>query len=424
MTALRRLLAFILVLVLIPAAPVRAAETGTDELIRQLINYYRYYQAEARTDCLLLLDELQEQDPALAESWKGIMDFWTHLNRDMQVHEPILPDGLPDDDSLCIVVMGFYLHSDGSIRKELEDRLNVALKSAEKYPNAYILCTGGGTASENRKATEAGQMARWLSKHGIREDRIITETKASSTIENAVFGCELLYREYPQVRSLAVITSDYHVRRSCLYFHTQSALDAYNANCAPMQVVAGASCTIRGESPTDIETQAEGMSILTGLDTDHMSQPQLSQLERIEVGGTTRYRPGEPLDLTVSAVYSSGRSREVTEGITYSGLDLEKTGIQTLTVTYREGDAVQTATIGIELLPAPTEAVPTLPCPTEPTVEAMDPSNEVPQESPADSDLLLPVGGGCIVLLAVLLSLKSGQTSKHRRRSNANNEPD
>ena len=60
--------------------------------------------------------------------------------------------------------------------QELADRLNVALASAEKYPNAYILCTGGGTASKNAKVTEAGQMAQWLTDRGISQERIITET--------------------------------------------------------------------------------------------------------------------------------------------------------------------------------------------------------------------------------------------------------
>ena len=87
----------------------------------------------------LILEEMAKQDPALAETWDHILSFWIGLNREMEVMDPILPDGLPTDDSLCIVVMGFYLESDGGIRKELEDRLNVALASAEKYPNAKIL---------------------------------------------------------------------------------------------------------------------------------------------------------------------------------------------------------------------------------------------------------------------------------------------
>lgn len=55
------------------------------------------------------------------------------------MYNDVLPDGLPDTDELCIVVLGFQLNPDGSMRDELINRLNVALRSAEKYPNAYIV---------------------------------------------------------------------------------------------------------------------------------------------------------------------------------------------------------------------------------------------------------------------------------------------
>lgn len=83
------------------------------------------------------------------------------------MYNDVLPDGLPDTDELCIVVLGFQLNPDGSMRDELINRLNVALRSAEKYPNAYIVCTGGGTASGNASATEAGEMATLIPVHSI-----------------------------------------------------------------------------------------------------------------------------------------------------------------------------------------------------------------------------------------------------------------
>ncbi len=342
MKTIRKIIILFLVLALVLplVLTARAAETTADDLILQIINYYRYYQDEARTDFDLLLEEMEELDPALAESWEGILDFWTRLNRDMNVHESILPDGLPNDDSLCIVVMGFYLEPDGGIREELKKRLEVTLASAEKYPNAYILCTGGGTASNNKKVTEAGQMAAWLEKQGISKDRIITETEASSTIENAIFGCELLYRDYPQIRSLAVITSDYHVRRSCLYFNTQAALDAYSAKAEPIQVLAGASCPIKGESATDVETQAEGMCILNDLKLTG-SKPTLSVLQEITVSSESG----------VQAVYSSGVQKDISGKVTYEVLEMDGNAPKTVTVTYVVNGQTHTTVAKMEDLP-------------------------------------------------------------------------
>ena len=39
------------------------------------------------------------------------------------------------------------------MKDELVNRLTVALRCAEKYPRAYIVCTGGGTAEKNENAT-------------------------------------------------------------------------------------------------------------------------------------------------------------------------------------------------------------------------------------------------------------------------------
>ena len=58
-----------------------------------------------------------------------------------------LPDGLPEDDTLCLVALGFHLNSDGTMREELIERLKVLLAESRKYPNAVIVCTGGPTAA-------------------------------------------------------------------------------------------------------------------------------------------------------------------------------------------------------------------------------------------------------------------------------------
>ena len=67
---------------------------------------------------------------------------------------------------LCIVIMGYDLRDDGSMKEELIDRLVVGLSSALKYPNAYVAVTGGAT-SDVPGVTEAGQMAQWLMERGL-----------------------------------------------------------------------------------------------------------------------------------------------------------------------------------------------------------------------------------------------------------------
>lgn len=421
MHILKKLISLVLVFAFLTVLPlqVRAEPESTDDLIRKIINYFQYYQGDAKTDYELLLSQMAQQDPALANTWSGILDFWIRVDQDMEVNKEILPDGLPEDDSLCIAVMGYQLNSDGTMRDELYERLHVTLASAEKYPNAYILCSGGGTASKKEKVTEAGQMAKWLIKKGVAEDRIIVEENALSTIENAKYGCSILYRDYPQVNTVAVITSDYHIFRSCLYFNTQAALQAYELQKEPIQVLSNAVCRISPKAKSDLETQVEGMSIITGLDVEDMSKPRLSHLAGIQISGATQYEPGDELNLTVSAIYSSGYSREVTQGVTYSGFDFAKSGIQTVTATYAEGGLSASASIDICIgtdetaLPAPPEETP---APAEPIPDATASPEELPEKPVPNLTVPLIFAGVCILLLFILVPLKIRQIRRRRRR--------
>lgn len=406
MTFLKKFTAMFLVLILLVPLGERpqAAENDTDELIRQLINYFHHYQTDAQLDMDLILEKIAEQDPELSKTWAWIMEFWADLNGDMEFYPDVLPDGLPEDDSLCIVVMGYYLKDDGSMRDELYQRLHVALASAEKYPNAYIMCTGGGSG----KTTEAGQMAKWLKKKGIDPDRIIEEKQARSTIQNATYGCTLLYRDYPQVKNIAVITSDYHIYRSCFYFNTQAALDAYELGVEPMKVVANATCRVDPKASKDLSRQVEGIGLLTDLDVVDMPKPALTKLERISVAGQSEYALGGQLLLAVTAHHSNGRTKDVTAESQISGFDPTKDGFQTINVNYNG----QLQSFDVYVFPP--ETIPTEPpteLPSEPEIESTPEPNP-----PISMQTLLLIGGGCIVLLILLLLLKAKQAKKRRRR--------
>lgn len=166
------------------------------------------------------LSILTEEDPDVAEAVWNTLVYWDETNTQGFANYT-LDETLSQDDDLCFVVMGFALNSNGSMKDELIDRLNIALDAANKYPNAYILCTGGGTASGNRNATEAGKMAEWLKNNGVAEQRIIVEDKAQDTVDNAVNSYRKLANGYANVNSVVLISSDYHVPISCLLFEAR-----------------------------------------------------------------------------------------------------------------------------------------------------------------------------------------------------------
>ena len=212
------------------------------QIIEDLAVFYGHYGEGARAHVRSCLQELRDLDPDAADRWERIMALWQSVNTDLKVHYGVLPDGLPNTDELCMVALGFQLNEDGTMKEELTDRLEVVLASAEKYPHALIVCTGGGTAAEDESATEAGRMAEWLVENGVDKQRVIVEDKSVTTAQNAIFTYDILTEQYPQVSQLAIISSDYHIATGTLLFSAEATLRAETASRKKLSVVTNAAC--------------------------------------------------------------------------------------------------------------------------------------------------------------------------------------
>ena len=209
-------------------------------IIEEMVVDYGSYGSEAEEHIQALLKELRAVDGDAADRWNSIMSLWKRVNTELTVQESVLPDGLPDTDELCLVALGFQLNPDGSMRDELIERLKVVKASAEKYPQAWIVCTGGGTAAENQSATEAGKMAQWLIENGIAAERVLVEDRSLTTAQNAIYTYELLRERCPQVKQLAIVSSDYHIATGTLLFEAEAILRAEKDGAQAMQVVSNA----------------------------------------------------------------------------------------------------------------------------------------------------------------------------------------
>lgn len=374
-----RVLLLGLLMVLASAFQVRAAPTpSVEEIIRQMIGYYLTYQEKAQTDITRLVCDLTGISEAQGDVWGKIMDYWSYANTDMEIPTEVLPDGLPEDDSLCIVVLGYQLGPYGIIKPELAGRLEVALASAKKYPNAFILCTGGATASGSKSKTEAGQMASWLKNRGISEDRIILETRAYSTVSNATNSCKILSADYPQVQHLALISSDYHLPRGCVYFYTQSQLSAYRQGTPTLDIVGCAAYPTNRNASKDIATQAEGIAQLAGISGYQSVKPSLSRLTGITLDGLFTYEAGNAMFITVEASYDTGVTRDVTVDAVFSGVDMNVPGEQLLQVSYTENGTTATAEALIDVIGMP----------------LLESDTILPPIAEAAEDALVPVAAG------------------------------
>lgn len=278
----KKLLALLLVLCVLGslALPVSADSVmgSLEEQGVRLIQYYLHHQEKAADVIWDITRQMKEVDRKQGAAWEKIMFDWAWINSDMPIYEGTVPDDLPQDDSLCIVVMGFGLNADGTMRQELVNRLQVALDFALEYPEAYIMVTGGQTGAVDG-VTEAGQMGDWLQKQGIPQSRIIRETASLSTTANAVNCYKLLHRAYPQVDAIAVVTSDYHIRQSCAMFAAVSNYQAGYKGGKTLELVGNAVCDT-GLTEDSLLTQAWGISLIFNLPFDEKAKaPELYPVE-------------------------------------------------------------------------------------------------------------------------------------------------
>lgn len=108
-----------------------------------------------------------------------------------------------------IVILGYALAKDGSMRPPLMKRLEMGLAAAKKNPNAYVMVTGG---QPQEGVTEGDMMMRWLVKQGVSRDRIILEDKSKDTVGNMLNIANLLHRHTAD--DVILVTSASHMRRA------------------------------------------------------------------------------------------------------------------------------------------------------------------------------------------------------------------
>ncbi|MFD1928419.1 YdcF family protein [Sporosarcina siberiensis] len=106
------------------------------------------------------------------------------------------------------IILGAKVNGD-TPSLSLRYRLDAALDYGNKYSHVLFILSGGQGPDEN--TTEAEAMKRFLVANGIGEERLILETKSTSTYENILLSKELLPEK---ITSVTIITSDYHIART------------------------------------------------------------------------------------------------------------------------------------------------------------------------------------------------------------------
>jgi len=109
----------------------------------------------------------------------------------------------------AIVILGYGLNPDGTMRTILRRRVLTGLTVAQFFPQSPIIVTGGNPQNGN---TEAGQMRKMLMLLGFPDNRIIVEDKANSTVQNAQFSVPLA--QEAGTTGIILVTSTTHQGRA------------------------------------------------------------------------------------------------------------------------------------------------------------------------------------------------------------------
>ncbi len=341
-------IAMMLSLVSMPVQ-VQAGSTVT-ECVNELITYFKNYQHSAKTDIERVLKQLEAIDQKEAKAWEEIMNYWLEINEanyvqdytDEQLESDfVIPEGVPNDNSVAIVVLGYALNSDGTMKDELVGRLKVAKAIADQLPNCYILVTGG---VKKNGWTECMRMTDWLVEAGFPLERIVQENAASSTVSNATKSYSKLVTDYPQVNKLIMVTSDYHIQRGSILFRTHFTLKAKDAGVESMPILFHAGYDT-GKSNEGVSSQTSAVTSVSGYSSS--ASVTLSVLNSLHVVQNTPYETGAELDLTVTAGYDSGYTRDVTNEVVIEGFDPEKDASQVINISYTENNVTLTSSFDL-----------------------------------------------------------------------------
>lgn len=156
------------------------------------------------------LNRLDAVDPGTAAATRGLFSAVTAAVN-------TLPNPLPAmiGPQTGIVVLGYGLLPDGSMRPELVGRLVAGWLQAIAAPWAPVVVTGG---NPQNGVPEANAMADWMVSHGIPASRVLVENSAGSTVQNALFSTRLLHDA--GASSAVIVTSPNHIRRAVADFIT------------------------------------------------------------------------------------------------------------------------------------------------------------------------------------------------------------
>lgn len=234
----------------------RLAEGSVKPFQKLLYALMKAYEKPAADDQQVIdaaLSAIEAQSPsdgavarAIADHWRAVYldpDYPMYLYQGDGQAAELVEAGFQYSATHAFVVLGYELKN-GEMTDELIGRCDAAAAAARAFPSAIMVCSGGATGDNNpQRHTEAGMMRDYLvNACGIDPQRIYTDERAMTTLENAVNTFAILRAR--DIETFTLVTSSYHQRWGQVL---------YNAMAALCNQVYGYSARLVGNYSFDIE---------------------------------------------------------------------------------------------------------------------------------------------------------------------------
>ena len=110
----------------------------------------------------------------------------------------------------AVIILGAQVKPDGTPSVQLTWRLDAAKDAWDMRNVPIVVC---GAQGRDEPMTEADAMEIYLSARGVPGDMILKDPASFNTVQN-LKNAKRLLDDYPEVRNVLIVTSDYHVPRS------------------------------------------------------------------------------------------------------------------------------------------------------------------------------------------------------------------
>lgn len=114
-----------------------------------------------------------------------------------------------------ILVLGAALHGD-KVSPILASRLDKAVQQYKRWGRDAFIITSGGQGKDELVAEAIAMKRYMIDKYRIAPNKIITETKSTTTFENMLFSKKIIDKRLGKARGIFV-TNDFHVFRASMY---------------------------------------------------------------------------------------------------------------------------------------------------------------------------------------------------------------